>query len=134
MPHVNRVNFGRAPLQQAIRESAGRSADVECGQSLRRDFEVIKRAFEFRAAPADVGRTRLKRYGRSWLHHDGGFADDLIADSYFAGHDCALRLLAAREEPLLHEEEIQTRPFWFRHHADILLEQTSRSGRDGLDA
>jgi hypothetical protein len=46
----------------------------------------------------------------------------LIANSYFAGHDCALRLLAAREEPLLHEEEIQAGPFGLRYHAGALLD------------
>src|SRR5450755_303723 len=121
MSHVNRVNFGRASLQQAIRESAGGSAEVERGQSLRQDFEVIKRAFEFRAAPTDVGRTCLKRYGRSWFHHNGGFADDLIADFHFAGHDSALRLLAASAKPLLHEEEIQTAFFRLYHFWQALF-------------
>ncbi len=80
-----------------------------------RDLEVIERAFEFQSAAADVARRRLKRHGRSGFDQDRGLAGNLIADSYFAGHDGALRLLAARANPLLHQENIQTRPFWFRH-------------------
>ena len=32
-------------MQEAIRESTGRSTDVECDQSLRRNLEVIEGAF-----------------------------------------------------------------------------------------
>src|SRR5438477_7161136 len=98
-------------------ESTGRSTDVECNQSLRRNLEVIERALEFSAATTDIRWTRLKRDSCSGLHHDGGFPDDLIADPYFAGHDGALCLLAAREKPLLDEKEVQAGFFGFRHYA-----------------
>ena len=110
-PNIDCVDLGGAPLQEAIRKSTGRSTDVERDQSLWRDLEVIEGAFELSAATTDIRWRGLKRDGCSGLDQDGGLSDDLIADSYFTGHDGALCLLAASEESLLDEKKVQAHLF-----------------------
>ena len=46
MSHIDRVDFRRAALQQAIREAAGRSADIERDLVFHFELEMIERAFQ----------------------------------------------------------------------------------------
>ena len=111
---VDRVNLRRAALQEAIGEAAGGRADVERGHAGGIDREMIERAFEFQSAAADIFRRRGDDEFGVGRDFDGGFVQDAIAEADFAGHDGALRLLAAREMPLLDQDNIEARLFC--HH------------------
>ena len=51
---VHRIDPGRAALQEAIREPAGRSAEVNDGLPGDIQFEELQGVFEFETATADI--------------------------------------------------------------------------------
>ena len=120
--HLSRTLF-RAALQQTIGKSTCRCADIEADLPTHFDAEVIQRTRQFQSASANiwrsgstsiaVGSTRSSRTCR-----------DSIVDFDFAGHDCALRLFAAREKALLGQHGIETRSFW---HVIILMWESAHS-------
>src|SRR3972149_3882201 len=64
-PYVYRVDLRGTVLQQTIRESTGRGADVQRDRALHRDVEGPQRVLQFLAAPADGLRP-------AWLNGDRG--------------------------------------------------------------
>src|SRR5436189_4480905 len=79
---------------------------------------MIEGAFELQPSSADKRRTREERNGRVGRNKHRGFADDLIADLHFAGHDCALGLLAASEVTPFDENDIEPGVFLFFSHPE----------------
>ena len=54
MPDIDRDNFARAMLKQAVGETAGGSAEIEAAPAGDIELKAGQRALEFMAAPADV--------------------------------------------------------------------------------
>jgi hypothetical protein len=53
MPDIDRVDMGRAVLEEAIGEAAGGGAGIEGSPSLGGDCETLQGALEFLTTPAD---------------------------------------------------------------------------------
>ena len=50
MPDVDRINTAGAALQQHLRESAGRGADIKADATFRVDMKVVERGRELQAS------------------------------------------------------------------------------------
>ncbi len=62
--HVHGIDAQRTPLQQAVREAAGRGAGVEGAAALGHDVEAVQGGLELQAAPAHEGRGRAQQQHR----------------------------------------------------------------------
>ena len=106
---VDRVDLFGAVLQHAVGEAAGRRADIHAGFPLEHDRKDPHRLFELEAAPADVPEglpAHLERGGL--LHVHARLVGLLAVDIHLPRHDDRLRLFSAREEPALHQQDIQS--------------------------
>ena len=74
-------------------------------------------AFEFYPAAPDIRQTGLHRNRGIGRDFHRRFVDYGISDPDFPGHDCALGLFPAREEPSLHEKEVEPGVFCFFSHS-----------------
>src|SRR5262249_14468782 len=109
MADIDRKNFRGATLQQTIRESAGRSANVERDFAAGNDSKVIERAAKFqRATTCELLRLRHGNW-RVDLDQLRGLRKNVVPHPYFASHDRALRALAAFKKPALDQHLINSR-------------------------
>src|SRR5436305_14564800 len=111
MADIDRVNFARAALEQAISESSGRSADVRRNLIAHIDLEKIQGPLQFQPAAADKTRSGRSRYHRFRVNQQRGLLRDLLADADLASHDCALRLLTAWIKRALYQNLIEPHLF-----------------------
>src|SRR2546421_9978325 len=74
-------------------------------------------AFEFYPAAPDIRQPGLHRNRGIGRDFHRRFVDYGIPDPDFPGHDCALGLFPAREEPSLDEKEIEPGVFRFFTHS-----------------
>ena len=68
------------------------------------------------AAAADKGRRSAHRNHGAGCHIHGRLVHDCVPHPHLSGHDRALRLFAAREEPVIHQEHVQPSFLWFFSH------------------
>ncbi len=115
MADVDRINFARAALEQAISESSGRGADVRRNLIAHIDLEKIQGTFQFQPAAADKTRGSRGRNHRVRVNQQRGLLRDLLANAHLASHDRALRLLAAWIKRALHQNLIE--PHFFHDFA-----------------
>ncbi len=95
-PHVHAHDRGRAGLQDAVGESAGRSPDVEHLRAAQVEAESLQGGLELFAAPADeAGRTQDLDLGLGG-EFPPGLVQPLGAAAHPAGHDQRLGLGARR--------------------------------------
>ena len=92
---VHGMNFRSAGLQQAVREAAGRSAEVNGREAGDVKLEVTEGVFEFLPAAADIFFSGNQREVVFGLYRVAGFGGCAVVDFDLAGHDGTLRLLAA---------------------------------------
>src|SRR5436305_10777338 len=129
MADIDRVNFARAALEQAISESSGRSADVRRNLIAHIDLEKIQGPLQFQPAAADKTRSGRSRYHRFRVNQQRGLLRDLLADADLASHDCALRLLTAWIKRALYQNLIE--PHLFH---DFATSEGLATASDGLAA
>src|SRR5437868_2402176 len=103
-PDVDRVNAGRAALQENIGEPTGRRADID--GDLSRDIEPdrIERARQLAAAARHVLRAGIDPDVRIPGHGGSRPISAATVNPHRARQDEGLRALAARREPTLHQE------------------------------
>jgi uncharacterized protein DUF998 len=111
LPHVDRVNPERAPLQQHVGEAAGRRADVDGNLPGHVEAEGVERSRELVAAPRYVLRTGVD--GEFGIQGDGRRrpVGSAAVDTHRAREDQGLCALAARGELALHQELIKPNSF-----------------------
>jgi len=79
--------------QQAVREAAGRRADIETAKSSSVDMEFFKSLFKFQATSADIARFRtfsLYANRHIVLVRLGRFFHAMLVNKYHTGHDHCL--------------------------------------------
>ena len=106
MPDIDRINAAGAALQQHLRKSAGRGADVKADAVFWGDMKVVKRGCELYTAARHIRMhgTRMQfRIGRNFL---GGLGHHSPIDRHETGFDRGLRLGAALEQAALDQKPI----------------------------
>ena len=102
----------RARLQQAVREAAGRGADVEAAAAGGVEPERVERVAQLDAAARDVGRRRVDAeldVGRDELARLGG-ARVTRPEADLAGHHRRGGAGAGREQPALRQQGVEADP------------------------
>ena len=107
--HVHGVDLDGAPLQQAVREAAGRGSHVQSQPPVRVDPESVQGRGELEPAPRDVRDriledldARLQAQQVSGL----GVLPSLHPD--LAGHDGGLGFGARREQAFAQQQHVET--------------------------
>ncbi len=106
MPDIDCVNTARATLQQDLRKSAGRSADVKADPAFWIDTKVVKRCRELHAAARYIrvhGACLQFRVGRDFLR---GLGHRSPVGRHETGFDRGLRLAAAFKQAAFDQEAI----------------------------
>jgi hypothetical protein len=105
---VDRVDARRAALEQAVREPAGRGADVEAHAARGVDGERVERGRQLDAAARDVGMRRSGDLDLGVLRHgDARLVGAPAGDGDRAREDHRLRLLAGRSEAAQDEQAVE---------------------------
>ena len=102
----------RARLQQAVREAAGRRADVEAAAPRRVEPESVQRVAQLDAAARDVGRRRVDAeldVGLDELARLGG-ARVARPEADMTGHDRRRGARAGRKQPALRQQGVEADP------------------------
>ena len=107
MADIDRINFSRAALEQAISEPSGRGADVHRNLIAYIDSEKVEGTFQFQSATADKTRRRRGRNHCVRVNQQRWLLRDLLADADLTSHDRALCLLAARIKRAFHQNLIK---------------------------
>ena len=108
---IHRMNACRAALQQTVRKSARRSAEVHAHRAGRVNFEMIERRLQLVSAAADKLLLRLQFDGGIGRDLRAGLVRDLSRHQNLSGHDGAFGLLAALAQPAFHQQQIQPQLF-----------------------
>lgn len=108
VPDIHGKNFGRAALQQTVREAAGGRAEVQGGEAGHSELKMLERVFELVAAAADKFLRRVHGDVVGGLDAVTGFFSGMAVDANGTGEDEALGLFAAVAEGALDEGLIQT--------------------------
>ena len=81
---------------------------------------MAESTFQFHPSPTDIRRWGADRSVGIRGHLDRRFVDNGVPYSYFAGHDRALGLFPACEEPLLNEKGVEPRSFRLSRQGNYL--------------
>ena len=104
---VDCIDTTDAVLEKAIREAAGRRANVEGDPSREVDAQRAERAVELLATPADEPRPLPDREGRIRRHILGRLGSRPIANAHFAREDHALRLFTGLHQTSGDEKDVE---------------------------
>ena len=124
MPDVHGKDFCSARLEQAIGETSGGSAKVNCGQALGGDFKMLQRVVQLVSAATDKLFGGGERELIACADVIAGFASGLAVDQRLAGHDGAFGLLTAFTNAALHQSLIHS------HHPGSVATSGSKITRE----
>ena len=108
MADVDRINLRGTRLKEAIGETAGGRAEVNCGQPGDMKVEVPQGVFEFVTAATDELVRRCQRQVICVLDGIAWLASRLTVDEYLPGHDRSLGFFTAFAKPTVHQSLIDT--------------------------
>ena len=111
MTDIDCENFSGAVLEQAIRETPGRSPDVETNLAFANDPAMSNRALELGPAAAHVAAGGCDGDFVTFLDGIRRLRGDPAIDLHLAGHDGALGLVAAGKKAALDQRLIESDPF-----------------------
>ena len=111
LPHIDRVNAGRAALQEDVGEAAGRRTNVDRDLPGHIEPERVERARQLVAATRHVLRAGVDGDVRILGHRSGRPVGAATIHSHRTREDEGLRALAARRELTLHQELVKPNPF-----------------------
>jgi hypothetical protein len=101
-----------AGLQQAVREAAGRGADVEAAPPRRVEPERVERVAQLDPAARDVGRRRVDAELDVGLDELAGLRGAAVtrAEAHLARHHGGGGACARRKQPALRQQGVEADP------------------------
>src|SRR6185312_9366197 len=104
---IDRMNFGRAVLEQAIGEAAGGGADIGADSAGGIDGEALQRGFPLEAAAADVTKPAAHFDVSAGGNGTSGLIGAHAIDENVSRHDEGAGLLAGFRETVFHHPAIE---------------------------
>ncbi len=109
LPHVDGVDAGGPSLQHAVREPAGRGADVHADATPHGKRPQVERFLEFQAATPHVGQALLPYLDAgTWVHLVSRLVAQPAVHRHIPGHDRGSGALPGGVQATGDEQDIKT--------------------------
>ena len=126
---VDCVNPCGTSLQQAVREAAGGSSNIDADQPPRVDSECVERALELEAPPGNVAKLLLGANDHARIDEGSRLVDALIVDQDLRREHQRLRLAARFAQPAFNQKNVDAHALGPLAHARSLeAKRTSFQG------